>query len=189
MSWFLESGGLSAGASVSASVLPRNIQGLFPLALTDLISLLSKGLSRVFSSTIIQKCQFFGAQPSLWSNSHIHTRLLEKHSFDYTKLSQQNDVSAFDTLSGFALLPWKGSFKFMAAIAVHSDSGAQENKICHCFPFYPSICHEVMGPDSIILVLGMLSFKSAFALSTFSLIKRLFSSSSPSAVEWYHLHI
>ena len=64
----------------SASVLPMNIQGWFPLGLTDLISLQCKGLSRVFSSTTIQKHQFFGAQPSLWSNSHIHTWLLEKPS-------------------------------------------------------------------------------------------------------------
>ena len=59
-----------ASASASASVLSVNIQSWFPLGLTDLISLLSKGLSRVFSSTTIWKHQFFGAQPSLWSNSH-----------------------------------------------------------------------------------------------------------------------
>ena len=64
--------------SASASVLPMNIQGWFPLGLTGLISLLSKGLSRFFSSTTIWKHQFFGAQPSLWSYSHIHTWLLEK---------------------------------------------------------------------------------------------------------------
>ena len=54
------------------------IQGWFPLGLTSLISLLSKGLSRVFSSTTVWKHQFFGAQPSLWSNSHTHMWLLEK---------------------------------------------------------------------------------------------------------------
>ena len=70
------SSGQSIG--VSASVLPMNIQGRFPLGLTGLISLLSKGLSRLFSSTTGQKHQFFGTQPSLWSNSHIHTWLLEK---------------------------------------------------------------------------------------------------------------
>ena len=68
----------STGASASASVLPMNIQGWFPLGLTVLISLRSKGLSRVFSSTRIQKYQFFGTQPSLWSNSHVPTWLLEK---------------------------------------------------------------------------------------------------------------
>ena len=60
------------------SVLPMNIQGWFPLGWTDLMSLLSKGLSRVFSNTTVQKHQFFGAQPSSQSNSHIHTWLLEK---------------------------------------------------------------------------------------------------------------
>ena len=69
MSQFFKSGGLSIGAS--ASVLPMNIQNWFPLGLTGLI-LLSKGLPRVFSNTTVQKHQF------LWSNSHIHTWLLEK---------------------------------------------------------------------------------------------------------------
>ena len=77
MSWLFTSGGQSIGASASALVLSMNIQGWFPLGLTGLISLQSKGLSRVFNTTV-QKHQFFGAQPSLWSNSHIHTWLLEK---------------------------------------------------------------------------------------------------------------
>ena len=76
MSWLITPGGQSIGASASASVLPMNIQGWFPLGLTGLISLQSKGLSRVFCNTTVQKHQFFGA--SLWSNSHIHTWLLEK---------------------------------------------------------------------------------------------------------------
>ena len=63
---------------LQASILPMNIQNWFPLGLTGLISLLSRGLSRVFSSTTIQKHQFFGTQPSLWSNSHICTWLLAK---------------------------------------------------------------------------------------------------------------
>ena len=78
MSQFFTSGGQSIGASASAWVLPMNIQGCFPLGLTGLIFLLSRGLSGVFSSTTILKHQFFSAQPSLWSNSHIHTWLLEK---------------------------------------------------------------------------------------------------------------
>ena len=60
------------------SNFPKNIQDRFPLGWTGLISLPSKGLSRVFSSTTIWKHQFFTAQPSLWSNSHICTWLLEK---------------------------------------------------------------------------------------------------------------
>ena len=69
MSQFFASGGQSIGAS--ASVLPMNIQDWFPLGWTGWISLQSKGLARVFSNTTVQKHQFFGAQPSLWSNSHI----------------------------------------------------------------------------------------------------------------------
>ena len=63
----------SIGASASVTVLPLNIQGWFSLGLTGMISLLSKGLSRIFSSATIQNHQFFGAQPSLRSNSHICT--------------------------------------------------------------------------------------------------------------------
>ena len=71
LSWLFASGGQSiqASASASASVLPMNIQGWFPLGLTGLISLMSKGLSRVFSRTTTQKHQFFSTQPSLWSTS------------------------------------------------------------------------------------------------------------------------
>ena len=65
-------------ASASTSVLLMNIQDWFPLGLNDLISLLSKGLSRVFSCTTVQKHHFFSALPSLWSNFHIHTWLLER---------------------------------------------------------------------------------------------------------------
>ena len=78
MSQFFASGGQSIAASAFASVLPMDIQDWFPLGLTGLISLLSKGLSRVFSNTTVWKHQFFGTQSSLWSNSHICTWLLGK---------------------------------------------------------------------------------------------------------------
>ena len=78
MSQFFASGGQSIGVSASASVLPMNIQNWFPLRWTGWISLQSKGLSRVFSNTTIQKHQFFSAQASLWSNSHIYTWSQEK---------------------------------------------------------------------------------------------------------------
>ena len=89
MSQLFTSGGQSIGASASASVLPVNIQGLFPLGWTGLISWLSKGLSSVPSHTI-QMCQFFTTQPFLWSNSYLYTQLLENK---YTDLCQQRDVS------------------------------------------------------------------------------------------------
>ena len=71
MSHLFASGGQTIGVTASALVLPINIQGWLPLGLTNLIS-------RVLSNTTVQKHQFFGAQPSIWSNSHIHTWLLEK---------------------------------------------------------------------------------------------------------------
>ena len=64
--------------SFSFSISPHNIQGWFPLGLMGLIFMLSKGLSRVFSSTTVRKYQLLGAQTSLWYNYHIHTWLLEK---------------------------------------------------------------------------------------------------------------
>ena len=78
MSQLFTSGGQSIGVSASTSVLPMNTQDRSLLEWTGWISLLSKGLSRVFSNTTVQKHQFFGAQPSLCSSSHIHTWLLEK---------------------------------------------------------------------------------------------------------------
>ena len=77
VSWLFSSGGQNIGASASASFLPKKSQG-WSLEWTGWISLQSKGLSRVFSNTTVQKHQFFGAQPSLWSNSRIHTWLLDK---------------------------------------------------------------------------------------------------------------
>ena len=71
------SSGQSIGASASASFLPMNIKDCFPLGLTGWISLQSRGLSRVFSNITVWKHWFFSAQPSLWSNSHIWTWLLE----------------------------------------------------------------------------------------------------------------
>ena len=90
MTQLFASGGQSIGPSTSISVLPMNIQSWFPLGLTGLISLVSKGLSRVFSSTTIWNHQFFSAQPSLWSSSHPHAWLLENHSSDCTDLCQNH---------------------------------------------------------------------------------------------------
>ena len=82
MTQLFASDGQSIGASVSASVLPMSIQDWFLLGWTGWISLVSKGLSSVFSNTTVQKHQFFGNQLSSQSNSHIHTWILENHSLD-----------------------------------------------------------------------------------------------------------
>ena len=82
MSQLFTSGGQSIGVSASISVLPVNTQDWSPLGWTGWISLQSKGLSRVFSNTSVQKHQFFSTQLSLQSNSHIYTWLLKNHSLD-----------------------------------------------------------------------------------------------------------
>ena len=95
MTQFFASGGQSIGVSASTSVLPLNIQDWFPLGWTGWISLQSKGLSRVFSTTTGQKHQFFSAQFSLYSNSHIHMWLLEKPQLWLMDLCWQSNVSSF----------------------------------------------------------------------------------------------
>ena len=108
MSQFFTSSSQSIG--VSASFFPMSIQDWFPLGLTDVISLLSKRLSRVFSNTTVGKDQFFSAQPSLWSNSHIHIakchhlsvfilceadKLLHKHCIDIPFWSFSSTVCTY----------------------------------------------------------------------------------------------
>ena len=93
VSWLLTSGGQNIGAS--ASVLPMNIQGWFPLGLIGLISLLSKGLSRAFSSATTWKHHFLGAQPFLWSSSQW-----KNHNFVQTFVSKVMSLP-FNTLFRF----------------------------------------------------------------------------------------
>ena len=159
-----------------------NVQNQFPLGWTGWIALLSKGLSRVFSSTTVQKHQSFGAQPSLWSNSHMHTRLLEKPhvwpdgpllvmSLPFNMLSRL--VIAFLLRSKHLLISWLQS---PSAVILEPP----KIKPLTVSIVFPSICHEVMGLDAMILVFWMLTFKPTFPLSCFN--KRLFSSSSLSAI-------
>ena len=176
MSQFFASGGQSIGVSTSTSVLPMNIQDWFPLRWTGWISLLSKGLSRVFSNTTVQKHQIVGAQPS-WSDFHVHmhTWPLEKPQLRLYDLRWQSDTPAFQ----YAVLPRSRCLSSVAAATVCNNSEAQENKVCHCFPFCPpSICQEVMGPEAMIFAFWMLSFMPAFLLFSFTFINSLFSSSS-----------
>ena len=123
MSQLFTSCGQSIGVWASASVLPMNIQGWIPLRLTDLISLQSKGLSKVFSCTTVQKHQFFDARPSLWSNSHIHTWLLWTFVSKVMSLFFNTFVYVCHSFSSKE----QASFNFMAAVIIHIDFWAQEN--------------------------------------------------------------
>ena len=95
MSWLFPSGGQSIVASSLITVFPMNIQGWFPLGLTALISLLSRGLSRVFSSITVWKHHFSSAQPSLWPYSQSVHVSWENHSLNYMDICQESNVSAF----------------------------------------------------------------------------------------------
>ena len=163
MSQLFVLGGQRIGTSVSASVHPMNIHSWFPLGLTGFICLQSKGLSRVFSSTTIQKHQFFNAQPSLWSNFHIHTWLQETPQlWLYRPLLTKWCLcflvcclvchSFFPPRSKCLLISW-----LLSPSAVISKP--KKIKSATVSAFSPSICLEVMGPDAMILVFWMLSFK------------------------------
>ena len=95
MSQIFTSGGQSIGAPASASVLPMNIKDWLPLRWTGWISLQSKGLSRVFSNTTVQKHQFFGTQPIYVPTLTSINGYWKNHSFDYMDLCRQSDVSVF----------------------------------------------------------------------------------------------
>ena len=192
MSQLFVSGGRNTGASALASVLPMTIWGLFPVRLTGLISLLFKGLSGIFSSTIIQRYQFFGALPSYGPALTILCDHWEDHSLEFRDLVmsllfkiQSRFVIAFLPRKNCLLILWLQS---PSAVILEP----KKRKSVTTSTFFPSICQEVMGPDAMILVLWVFlifSFKLAFSLSTFTFIKRFFSFSSLLPLEWYHPHI
>ena len=159
MSWCFTVGDQSIGASVSASVLPMNFQGWFLSELTGWISLQFKGLSRVFSNTIVWKHPFFSAQTFLWSNSHIHTWLLKKKKKNNKVFNIRTFVSKImslflNTLSKFviAFLPKSKCLNFVAAVTICSDFGDQKSKVCHYFHCFSNYlpwndgtgCHDLL---------------------------------------------
>ena len=166
-----------------------NIQDWFPLGWTSWISLQSKGLSRVFSNTTVRKHQFFGAQLSLWSNSHmttgktivltIQTFVGKVMSLLLNMLSRL--VITFLPRSKRLLISWLQSpsaeileLKKIKSLTVSTVS--------------PSTCHEVLGPDAMIFIFWMLSFKPAFSLLFHPHQEALF----PFCflpLEWYHLTV
>ena len=137
MSQLFSSRGQSIGASASASVLPKNIQGWLPLGLIGLTSLLPKGLSIQLwhPITTIQKNQHFLAssitrlsRPDLTTGKNIALTI-------WTFVSKVMSL-LFNTLSSF-VTEEQASFNLMAAVTISSDLGVQEKKICHCFHFLP----------------------------------------------------
>ena len=145
MSQFFALGGQSFGTLASASVPPMSIQDRFPLGLTGLISLQTKGLSRVFSSTTVQKHQFFGTQPSLYGSTLTTGKTISLTIWTFIGKIMSllfNKLSRF----GHSFSSKKQmSINLMAAVTICSDFGAQENKVCHCFHCFPIYLRQSDG--------------------------------------------
>ena len=171
------SGGQSIGASALASVLPMNIQGWFLLGLAGLFSLLSKGLSRVFSNTTIQKYQFFGGS-AFFMVQLSHQKMTTGKAVALPVWSFVGKVTSllFNKLSKL-VIPFLPRSKCLLISWLQSPSAVilepKKIKSVTVSIVSPSICHEVMGLDAMILVFWILSFKPAFSLSSFTFIKRL----------------
>ena len=178
MSQFLASGGQSIGVSASTSVLPMNSQDWFPLGWTGWISLLSKGLLQHHSSkaSILRHSVFFIVQlshPYMITGKTIalirQTFVGKVMSLLFNMLSRL--VVTFLPRSKRLVISWLQS---PSAVILEP----KKIKLLTVSIVSPSICHEVMGPDAMILVSWMLSFKPTFSLSSFTFIKRFFHSSS-----------
>ena len=177
--------GQSIGASASASVLPMNIQDRFPLGFDwfDLLSVQGtlKSLLKHHSSkaSILRYSAFFMVQLS-------HPYMTTRNTIALTRWTFVSKVMSllFNMLSRFiiAFLPRSKHLNFMAAVTICSDFGAQENKVCHCFQFLPIYLPWSVGIGCHDHRFWNVEFKPAFPLSSFTLIKRLFSSSSLSAL-------
>ena len=166
-------------------------QGWFPWRLTGLISLLSKGFSRVFPSTTDWRHQFLVL--CLFHGPTLTTVCDEQRPWPWLMhLSWRGDVFAFQqTVEACHGFPAKKqlSSDFMAAVTMHRDFRAPEEEICHCFHLFPLYFPWSDGTGCYDLSL-IFSFKSAFSFSSFTLIKRFSSFSLLSAIRWgYHLHI
>ena len=136
------------------------------------ISLQSKWLSRIFCNTIFEKHLFFGTRLFFWSNSHIHIWMLEKI-IALTKRTFVGKIMSllFNILSRFVItfLPRSKHLLILAAVTICSDFGAQENKVCHCFHYFPIYLPWSDGPDTMIFfdcwILNQL-FHSPLSLSS-----------------------
>ena len=153
MSQFFASGRQSIGVSVSALVLPMNIQDWFPLGWTGCISFQSKGLARVFSNTTVQKHRCFSAQISLIVQLS-HPYMTTGKNIALTRWIFFGKVMPLFSTCWYVAHNFsskeQASFNFMAAVTICSDFGVQKNKVClyfHCFPIYlpwsdGTGCHE-----------------------------------------------
>ena len=186
MSQLFASGGQSIGIVASISVLPMNTQDWSPLGWTGWISLQSKGLSRVFSNTTVLKYQFFCAS-AFFTVQLSHPYMTTGKTIALTRWTFVGKVMSllFNMLSRLVITFLPRS-KLLLISWLQSPSAVilepRKIKSATVSTVSPSISYEVRGPDAMILVFWMLSFNPTLSLSSFTFIKRLFSSSSLSAI-------
>ena len=166
MSQLFTSGGQSIGTSASASVLPMNIQHWFPLGLTGLISLQSKGLWRVFSGTTIRKHQFFSTHPFLMTKfSYLYMTKGKTTALILWTFVSKVMFLLFNMLSRIVIASLPRSRRLLISWLQSPSAVILEPKNIKSATVSnvsPSISHEVMGPGVIILVFWMLSSKPTF---------------------------
>ena len=189
LNWLFESGDRSFSFSISPSnEYSRKIS--FKMDWFDL--LVVQGTFRVFSSTTFQRHQFFGVLPSLWSSSHNHTWPLGRpNSWHYMDLCWQRMLLLFNTLSRF-VIAFLSRSNCLLISWLHSPSAVilepKKRKSVTISTFSLSICHELMGPDTMILGFSIFSFKltpsPSSPSSKSSLVPLRFL-----PLEWYHPHI
>ena len=181
MSQLFESGGQRIGVSASTSVLPMNIQDWFPLGWTGWISLQSKGLSRVFSNTTVQRASI------LWHSAFFivqlsHLYMTTGKTIALTRWTFVGKImSLFFNMLSRLVITFLPRSKHLLISWLQSPSAVilepREIKSATVCTVSPSVCYEVMGLDAMIFF-WMLCFKQTFSLSSFT-FKRLFSSSLP----------
>ena len=179
------SGSQNIESLASASVLPKHVQGLFPLRLTSLISMLSKALSRLFQhhslkTSILQCPAFFIVQLS-----HLHMTTEKTMAWTIRTFVSKVMSLLFNTPSRLVTAFLPRNNQLLISLLQSSSTVILEHKkrkYVTASMFSPSICHEVMGPDAMILVVLIRSFQQAFSLSSFTLIRQLFNSCSLSVI-------
>ena len=153
MSQLFTTGGQSIGVSASTSVLPMNILDWSPLGWTGWISLQSKGLSRVFSNTTVQKCQFFGTPVSLCYNfSHPYMTIGKTIALTGRTFVGKVMSLLFNMLSRLVITFLPRSKHLLISWLQSPSAVIWEPKKIKSATVSPSICHEVMGPEAMILV-------------------------------------
>ena len=160
MSHLFASGGQSIGVSASTSVLPMNTQDWSPLGWTGWISLLSKGLSRVFSNTTVQKQQFFGAQLSLYIVQLSHPYMTTGKTIALTRRTFVGKVMCllFNMLSRLVITFLPRSKRLLISWMQSPCAVILEPKkikLDTVSTISPSVCYEVMGPDAMVNFLNV----------------------------------